>query len=209
MREQWDNENAENSKVCIPSLPKNQLADQKSKKLHFIGLGHGGSNAVIHIYKQGVKARWTCISGFYSSYVPKEMAFINYQTRTGDSEMPYIENIALTDEMKQVFEADDYFIIITALGASVGTGLIKDTIDLLRTKNKDYLVICSLPFTNEGRLRNNNANEKKQQIDSLPNVYTFSLQSIWETEGEMNIRKSFARGDELFYEILKEKCPFL
>ncbi|MDP4186154.1 MAG: hypothetical protein Q8862_13475, partial [Bacteroidota bacterium] len=187
----------------------NQSQNQKNKKLHFVGLGSGGTNVAVHIYKQGVKAKLTGINGFYSSYIPLEMNFIEYQTRTYNPEKPYIDNIALTDEMKKIFDADDYFIILTGLGHSVGTGLISETLDLLRAKNKKYLAICSMPFPKEGRSINNRANEKMLQIEALSNVYFFRHQSIIENEGEMRISSLFARGNELVYEILKEKCPFL
>src|SRR5665648_630346 len=72
--------------------------------------------------------------------------------------------IPLTNEMKRILSDDRIYVVIVGLGAYSGTSLISDTLEFLESNNKRYLAICTLPFKNEGRNRNEYAIRKRTDL---------------------------------------------
>jgi cell division GTPase FtsZ len=181
------------------------MGDQTNSNLHFVGLGAGGTNAMVHIHGKGIKAQYSCITGPYVSHLAPEMEHIFFVPSPDCvvGGIHYKERIALTPRMNAIFNKKDRFVILAGLGASVGTSLISNVIDLLQAGNKSYLVICSMPGINEGRERREYAKQKRMELEGLNNVLYFDHESINEEFGRLPIRKTFRRGDELFYTIFK------
>jgi len=110
--------------------------------------------------------------------------------------------------MKRVLSDDRIYIVIVGLGAYSGTSLISDTLDFLESSNKRYLAICTMPFKNEGRSRNEYAGEKMMELRKY-NVRFFDNNKILEKYGESRISKNFANSDEEIYCIFEKELPNL
>ena len=195
--------------------------------LHFVGLGQGGTNAMVHIHEKGIVANYSCITGLYVSHLKPEMEHLLFETpqdyRIGG--IYYKKPLAITPDMKAIFNENHRYIILTGLGASVGTGLISDVLDFLNREQKNYHAICCLPSFNMGRAKRTYAEEKKAEIESMKNVLFFDQQivavglqsdpTVYEKvqfpDGQTfilaNVHSSidqiFDRGDELFYNYFK------
>jgi len=178
------------------------MGNQPNNNLHFVGLGSGGTNAMVHIHGKGIKAQYSCITGSYVSHLKPEMEHVFFET-SREYRIHYIERIALTPRMKAIFNQNDRFVILTGLEASLGTGLISNLLEFLQTERKSYLVICSMSGVNEGRARWEYAKQKRMELDGLKNVLYFDHDSVNEEYGRLPIRPTFERADELFYTIFK------
>ena len=185
-------------------LPGNLFAGNHSNtQLHFVGLGQGGTNAMVHIYEKGIAAKYSCITGPYVSHLKPEMEHLFFETpqdyRIGG--IHYKKPLDLTPEMQAIFKENHRYIVLTGLGASVGTGLICSLLDFMNTERKSYFAICSLPPKNEGRSKREYAEQKKAEIEGLTNVGFFDQQAIRVREecGLLPINETFRIGNELFY----------
>lgn len=169
--------------------------------LHFVGLGQGGTNAMVHIYKKGIVAKYSCITGPYVSHLKPEMEYLFFETPQDYriNGIHYKIPLDLTPEMKALFSENHRYIILTGLGSSVGTGLISSLIDFMITERKSYFAICSLPPKNEGRSKREYAEQKKAEIEGLTNVAFFDQHAIREEFGPLPVKETFEIGNELFY----------
>ncbi len=178
-----------------------------NKQLHFVGLGQGGTNAMVLIYEKGIKAKYSCITGPYVSHLKPEMEHLFYSTHPDYriNGIHYKKPLDLTPEKKAIFNENHRYVILTGLGSSVGTGFIRSLLDFLYAENKNYLAICSLPSKDEGRSKLEYANQKKAEIEGFANVLFFDNQSIREEYGVIPTKKSFEIANELFYKLFM-KC---
>ena len=156
------------------------LGNRANPKLHFIGLGSGGTNALAYIHQKGIEAKYTCITGPYVSHLTPDVKHIFWETPPEYRILGIYDRmpLSLTENMKAVFSGDETFVILAGLGSSVGTGLIHETLKYLQAKQKNYLAICSLPFTCEGRSKKEYANQKNAEIESFRNVQFFDQNHI-------------------------------
>jgi len=212
---------------AIAILPNMKVAgSRKNDKFHFIGLGSGGTNIARHFQQKGIVGDYTCITWFPAIVAPVQWApdqfnpypFVLYE---GFNHIEYEyprhirqsnelgkQPIPLTSEMKRVLSDDRIYIVIVGLGAYSGTSLISDTLDFLESSNKRYLAICTMPFKNEGRSRNEYAGEKMMELRKY-NVRFFDNNKILEKYGESRISKNFANSDEEIYCIFEKELPNL
>jgi len=196
---------------ALALLPKTGvLGNQPKPNLHFVGLGHGGTNALAHIHQKGIEAKYSCITGPHVSHLTPDVKHIFWKTPPEYRILGkyYLTPLSLTNEMKAVFSENETFIILTGLGSSVGTGFINDTLKFLQVEQKNYLAICSLPFKEEGRSKMKYANLKKAELESLSNnVIYCDHNSIIPNPGLLSIKERFEKGNELFYAAFKQHFP--
>lgn len=186
---------------AIALMPELSAMENKiTNKLHFIGLGQGGTNAINFLQKKGIKGSYTCITENYVSHLSPNTNHIYFETPPDFkmNGMYYRKPIELTPEMKNLFYQNDNFIILTGLGGTAGTGLISSVLEFLKDHQKKFLAICSLPFYNEGRTRNLYALLKQSELKDLPNVHCFDQNYLLEGSGQLTVREAFARGDEQY-----------
>jgi cell division GTPase FtsZ len=160
-----------------------------TRQLHFIGLGGGGCNAVEYIYGKGVQAKYTCISHPERSTLSSDIRFFTFAR---------LNKKDLFDEYDLVRKNRRY-ILLTGLGGNTGTYLVEEFIHLLQYHNRDFLAICSLPFTFEGQQRRIIANRVWTKFQSMNNFICFDLNSIVRRWGDMTLTEAFEKADERFY----------
>ncbi|MEI6138105.1 MAG: hypothetical protein WCP85_02505 [Mariniphaga sp.] len=198
---------------AIALMPELSARENKiTSKLHFIGLGQGGTNAANCLQKKGIKGSYTCITGNYVSHLSPTTNHIYFETPS-DFKMNgvnYRKPIGLTQEMKNLLIQDDNYIILTGLGGTAGTGLISSVLEFLKDHQKKFIAICSLPFYNEGRTRNLYALLKQSEIKEMANVHCFDANYLLERNGQLTVREAFARVEDLYYKLfLKYSDHFL
>jgi cell division GTPase FtsZ len=194
---------------AIALLPGNLATENNSNiQLHFVGLGQGGTNAMVHIHGKGIVAKYSCITGPYVSHLKPEMEHLFFRNHPDYriNGIHYKKPLGLTPEMKAILKENHQYVILTGLGSSVGTGFIRSLLDFMNSERKNYLAICSLPPKCEGRSKRDYATQKKAEIEEFANVIFFDNQSI--DNDYLPVKKRFEMGNELYYQLFMEYNNF-
>lgn len=182
------------------------LENSLKGNLHFVALGSGGTNAMAFIYKQGIKANYSCITGSYISHLTPDIKHIFWETPReycvlGEN---YMTPLSLTNEMKSVFSGNEIFVILAGLGGSVGTGFIFDALKILRENQKNYIAICTLPMQCEGKSKNQYARLKKQEICKMNNVHFVDNEHLYKIYPGISAIKLFEKVNEQAFHIFRQ-----
>jgi cell division protein FtsZ len=184
-------------------LPKNQ-----SNVIKVIGVGGGGSNAINHMFKQGIKGVDFVICNTDSqaldnSPVPIKIQLgISLTEGLGAGANPKVgEESAVEsyDELKSMLTASTKMIFITA-GMGGGTGTGAAPIIARMAKEMDILTvgIVTIPFQFEGKMRCEQANigveNLRQNVDSLIVINNNKLREVY---GNLGFKAGFSKADEV------------
>ena len=145
-------------------LPKDQ-----SSIIKVIGVGGGGSNAVNHMYQQGITGVNFIIcntdqQALDQSPIPNKIQLGSTLTEgRGAGSNPEVgKNAAIEniDELKELFEKNTQMVFITAgMGGGTGTGAAPIIAQTAREMGILTVGIVTVPFTFEGRRRKLQADE--------------------------------------------------
>jgi cell division protein FtsZ len=184
-------------------LPKNQ-----SNVIKVIGVGGGGSNAINHMFSQGIKGVDFVICNTDSQALDNSPVPIKIQlgmTLTeglGAGANPQVgEESAVEsyDELKSMLTANTKMIFITA-GMGGGTGTGAAPIIARMAKEMDILTvgIVTIPFQFEGKMRCDQANtgveNLRQSVDSLIVINNNKLREVY---GNLGFKAGFSKADEV------------
>jgi cell division protein FtsZ len=184
-------------------LPKNQ-----SNVIKVIGVGGGGSNAINHMFKQGIKGVDFVIcntdsQALENSPVPIKIQLgISLTEGLGAGANPKVgEESAVEsyDELKSMLTASTKMIFITA-GMGGGTGTGAAPIIARMAKEMDILTvgIVTIPFQFEGKMRCEQANigveNLRQNVDSLIVINNNKLREVY---GNLGFKAGFSKADEV------------
>ena len=184
-------------------LPKNQ-----SNVIKVIGVGGGGSNAINHMFSQGIKGVDFVICNTDSqaldnSPVPIKIQLgISLTEGLGAGANPQVgEESAVEsyDELKSMLTANTKMIFITA-GMGGGTGTGAAPIIARMAKEMDILTvgIVTIPFQFEGKMRCDQANigveNLRQNVDSLIVINNNKLREVY---GNLGFKAVFSKADEV------------
>lgn len=198
---------------ALALLPGHNLfGNIQNDQLHFIGLGTGGTNVAWRIKQKGIYGSYTCMNWFPSFVEPyKGFHHIDYEYPREFRQSNELgkKRIPLTNEMKTSLSKDGFYVVFVGLGAFTGTSLISDVVEFLETRKANYLAICSLPFVNEGRTRNEYARSKMAELIKYKRVKFFDNEEILKRFGVMKISKSFEKADEEIYCIFQREFQSL
>ena len=157
-------------------LPKNQ-----SNVIKVIGVGGGGSNAINHMFKQGIKGVDFIVcntdsQALQNSAVPNKIQLgVNLTEGLGAGANPdvgqqsAIESIA---DIEKMLDRNTKMVFITAgMGGGTGTGAAPVIAQLAKEREILTVGIVTLPFTFEGKVRQEQAligiEKLRKQVDSL------------------------------------------
>ena len=184
-------------------LPKNQ-----SNVIKVIGVGGGGSNAINHMFNQGIKGVDFVIcntdaQALENSSVPIKIQLgVSLTEGLGAGANPQIgEQSAMEsmEEIKGMLTTNTKMIFITA-GMGGGTGTGAAPIIAKMAKELDILTvgIVTIPFQFEGKTRNEQAQigvEKlRQNCDSLIVINNNKLREVY---GNLGFKAGFSKADEV------------
>jgi len=181
-------------------LPKNQ-----SSIIKVIGVGGGGSNAITHMFKQGITGVDfilcnTDAQALKSSPIPTKIQLGKGGLGAGSipnvGKESALENI---DEIKEIFEKNTNMLFITAgMGGGTGTGAAPVIAEIAKEMGILTVGIVTLPFSFEGRKRKMQAeqgiNELKQHVDTL---LTISNDKLRELHGDLKLSEAFKKADNI------------
>jgi cell division protein FtsZ len=184
-------------------LPKNQ-----SNVIKVIGVGGGGSNAINHMFKQGIKGVDFIVCNTDSqaldnSSVPNKIQLgVNLTEGLGAGANPdvgqqsAIESVA---EIEKMLDSNTKMVFITAgMGGGTGTGAAPVIAQLAKERNILTVGIVTLPFSFEGKVRFEQAqigiNKLRKQVDSLIVINNNKLREVY---GNLGFKAGFSKADEV------------
>ena len=184
-------------------LPKNQ-----SSIIKVIGVGGGGSNAVTHMFRQGIKGVDfiicnTDLQAMESSPVPTKVPLgANLTGGLGAGAVPSIgKNAALENiqDLKNILEKGTKMLFITAgMGGGTGTGAAPVIASVSKELGILTVGIMTMPFSFEGRKRNQHAeqgiNEMKKYVDALLIICNDKLRDLF---GDQKLSAAFGHADDV------------
>ncbi|MBL7928766.1 MAG: cell division protein FtsZ [Bacteroidia bacterium] len=173
-----------------------------------IGVGGGGSNAVNHMYKFGIKGVEFIVSNtdeqaLETSPVPHKIQLGKSLTDgRGAGSIPEVgRNSALEnlDEIKKILGNQTKMLFITAgMGGGTGTGAAPVIAKVAREMNILTVAIVTVPFQFEGKKRKVQAEEGieelKKYVDTLLIICNDKLREI---HGNLKIGEAFAYADNI------------
>lgn len=184
-------------------LPKNQ-----SNVIKVIGVGGGGSNAINHMFQQGIKGVdfYVCntdAQALQNSGVPNKIQLgLNLTEGLGAGANPDIgEQSAVEsfDDISQMLDSNTKMVFITA-GMGGGTGTGAAPIIAKMAKDLDILTvgIVTMPFQFEGRMRieqsQKGIEKLREVVDSLIVINNNKLREVY---GNLGFKAGFSKADEV------------
>jgi len=184
-------------------LPKNQ-----SNVIKVIGVGGGGSNAINHMFKQGIKGVDFVIcntdsQALNNSGVPIKIQLgVNLTEGLGAGANPEIGEqsaVESLDDIRAMLTSNTKMVFITA-GMGGGTGTGAAPIIAKMAKEMDILTvgIVTMPFEFEGKIRNLQANKGidkfRKTVDSLVIINNNKLREVY---GNLGFKAGFSKADEV------------
>ena len=139
--------------------------NMKQKPIHFVALGGGGTNALKKIHSKGINAKYSYVSDVYRSI--DWANYVEYIPPKEENQDWDIRYFYIPREVKNIFLKDEKFIFLVGLGGYTGTMMTESLVNWLNVKQKDYLLITSLPYKFEGKKRNLHANLLKNKLTSV------------------------------------------
>ena len=184
-------------------LPKNQ-----SNVIKVIGVGGGGSNAINHMFKQGIKGVDFIVcntdsQALQSSAVPNKIQLgVNLTEGLGAGANPEvgqqsaIESIA---EIEKMLDINTKMVFITAgMGGGTGTGAAPVIAQLAKERDILTVGIVTIPFQFEGKVRQEQAlqgvERLRKQVDSLIVINNNKLREVY---GNLGFKAGFSKADEV------------
>jgi cell division protein FtsZ len=184
-------------------LPKNQ-----SNVIKVIGVGGGGSNAINHMFKQGIKGVDFIVcntdsQALQNSSVPNKIQLgVNLTEGLGAGANPdvgqqsAIESIA---DIEKMLDSNTKMVFITAgMGGGTGTGAAPVIAQLAKERDILTVGIVTLPFLFEGKVRQEQAlkgiDKLRKQVDSLIVINNNKLREVY---GNLGFKAGFSKADEV------------
>ncbi|MEM7086505.1 MAG: cell division protein FtsZ [Bacteroidota bacterium] len=184
-------------------LPKNQ-----SNVIKVIGVGGGGSNAINHMFNQGIKGVDFVIcntdaQALENSSVPNKIQLgVSLTEGLGAGANPIIGEqsaVESLEDIKNMLSTNTKMIFITAgMGGGTGTGAAPIIAQMARELDVLTVGIVTIPFQFEGKIRNDQAKigvEKlRANCDSLIVINNNKLREVY---GNLGFKAGFSKADEV------------
>ncbi len=190
------------------SLIQFDIPTDATSIIKVIGVGGGGSNAVNHMYRQGIKGVEFVVCNTDQQALDISPVPIKIQLGPGLTQgrgagsipevgkQAAVENI---DELRRIMNPDTKMVFITAgMGGGTGTGAAPIIAGVAREMGVLTVGIVTIPFAFEGRKRKQQAElgleEMKKNVDALLIICNDKLRDIY---GNLNLTKAFGHADDV------------
>ena len=184
-------------------LPKNQ-----SNVIKVIGVGGGGSNAINHMFKQGIKGVDFVIcntdsQALNNSGVPNKIQLgVNLTEGLGAGANPDIGEKAAVESLEDIramLTPNTKMVFITAgMGGGTGTGAAPIIAKMAMDMDILTVGIVTMPFQFEGKIRNIQAHKGiakfRKVVDSLVIINNNKLREVY---GNLGFKAGFSKADEV------------
>ena len=184
-------------------LPKDQ-----SSIIKVIGVGGGGSNAVNHMYRQGIKGVDFIVCN--TDHQALDMSPVPVKIQLGQSltdgrgagsipdvgKNAAIENI---DEIKAILETNTKMIFVTAgMGGGTGTGAAPVIAQVAKELGILTVGIITVPFTFEGKKRRDQAEIGIEKMrDAVDTLLIINNDKLREKYGNLSLINAFEQADDV------------
>lgn len=187
---------------------KFELPKDQSSIIKVIGVGGGGSNAVNHMFNQGISGVDFVVcntdqQALDLSPVPNKLqlgATLTEGLGAGSNpEVGMNAAIESVDDLKEILEKNTQMVFITAgMGGGTGTGAGPIIAKTARDMGILTVGIVTVPFAFEGRRRRQQADqgidELKQHVDTMLVINNDRLREMY---GNLKISEAFAKADDV------------
>jgi len=177
----------------------------KSSIIKVLGVGGGGSNAITHMYKQGIKGVDFIICNTDSqamdmSPIPNKIQLgvngLGAGSKPDVGRMSAEENI---EDIRKYLETNTKMLFVTAgFGGGTGTGAAPVIAKVAKELGILTVGIVTIPFLFEGRKRRLQAEagieELKKYVDTL---LIISNEKLREMHGNLKLSEAFGRADDI------------
>src|SRR5690606_37122198 len=184
-------------------LPKNQ-----SNVIKVIGVGGGGSNAINHMFQQGIKGVDFVIcntdaQALENSTVPNRIQLgVSLTEGLGAGANPQVGEQAAVEsfeEIKRMLDSNTKMVFITAgMGGGTGTGAAPIIAKMAKDLGILTVGIVTSPFNFEGKIRNEQAQQGveklRKNVDSLIVINNNKLREVY---GNLGFKAGFSKADEV------------
>jgi cell division protein FtsZ len=184
-------------------LPKNQ-----SNVIKVIGVGGGGSNAINHMFKQGIKGVDFIVcntdsQALQNSPVPNKIQLgVSLTEGLGAGANPDVGHqsaIESISDIEKMLDTNTKMVFITAgMGGGTGTGAAPVIAQLAKERGILTVGIVTKPFQFEGKVRYEQAllgvEKLRKQVDSLIVINNNKLREVY---GNLGFKAGFSKADEV------------
>ncbi|TCK67389.1 cell division protein FtsZ [Winogradskyella wandonensis] len=184
-------------------LPKNQ-----SNVIKVIGVGGGGSNAINHMFQQGIKGVDFVIcntdaQALQNSGVPNKIQLgVNLTEGLGAGANPDVGEqsaVESLEDIRRMLDTNTKMVFITAgMGGGTGTGAAPIIAKMARELDILTVGIVTMPFQFEGKMRNEQAQRGverlREHVDSLIVINNNKLREVY---GNLGFKAGFSKADEV------------
>lgn len=189
-------------------MMKFDIPQDNSSIIKVIGVGGGGSNAVNHMYKQGIKGVDFIVcntdqQALDISPVPLKIVLgVSLTKGRGAGSLPEVgKNAAIEniEEVKAILANNTEMVFITAgLGGGTGTGAAPIIAKAAKEMGILTVGIVTIPFGFEGKKRKLQADAGlealKQNVDTLLVISNDKLREIY---GNLKVTEAFGHADDI------------
>lgn len=184
-------------------LPKNQ-----SNVIKVIGVGGGGSNAINHMFQQGIKGVDFVIcntdaQALHNSGVPNKIQLgVSLTEGLGAGANPDVgEQAALEslEDIRSMLDTNTKMVFITAgMGGGTGTGAAPVIAKMAKELDILTVGIVTIPFQFEGKLRNEQAQKGIENLrDHVDSLIVINNNKLREVYGNLGFKAGFSKADEV------------
>ena len=184
-------------------LPKNQ-----SHVIKVIGVGGGGSNAVNHMFSQGINGVDFVIcntdaQALQNSPIPTKIQLgVSLTEGLGAGANPEVGEQAAMEsiqEIREMLSSHSKMVFITVgMGGGTGTGAAPVIAKVARELDLLTIGIVTTPFSFEGKTRNEQAqkgiDKLREYVDSLVVINNNKLREVY---GNLGFKAGFSKADEV------------
>ena len=185
------------------NLPKDNASIIK-----VIGVGGGGSNAVNHMYNNGIRGVDfivcnTDAQSLDKSPVPVKLQLgLSLTDGKGAGSIPEVgKNAAIEsiDDLKAIIENNTSMVFVTAgMGGGTGTGAAPIIAKAAREMGVLTVGIVTIPFLFEGKKRRSQAEEgisqMREAVDTLLIIQNDKLREVY---GNLTLKEAFGKADDV------------
>ena len=184
-------------------LPKN-----RSNVIKVIGVGGGGSNAINHMFSQGIKGVDFVIcntdsQALENSSVPNKIQLgVTLTEGLGAGANPVIGEqsaVESLEDIKNMLSTNTKMIFITAgMGGGTGTGAAPVIAKMARELDVLTVGIVTIPFQFEGKIRNDQARVGVEKLrDNCDSLIVINNNKLREVYGNLGFKAGFSKADEV------------
>ena len=187
---------------------KFEMPSHEKSIIKVVGVGGGGSNAVTHMYQQGITGvefviANTDMQALKSSPVPNRLQIgVHLTEGLGAGANPEVGKAAALESKEQIREllsSDTKMVFVTAgMGGGTGTGAAPVIAQIAKELGILTVGIVTAPFGYEGRRKmtfaDEGINEMKKYCDTVLVVLNDKLREVY---GNLKLREAFSKADDV------------